>query len=307
MTRYEFVPPNERPDPKAPGDHIQTRRLPPMTREQRFEKAYPHRRRLTRWLCQGFEPQSARCCIVGPGCGAQVNLQDLLMHFSHVCLIDTEQQNFERTFEDQPVDREKLQLEVLHDFAGITSILGELRERASQEELKFHDVQEGIEAAQNLAAWPVPSDFDMVLSTEGLGMVLSAAAAIVGHQHPSLPDFHHAIRSAHIRAMLNILKPQGFGMVVNQLINSKVMPSLPKVPPDKLEWVLSEVIQKGLAPIGASPLQLRDLLLHDQEIKGGFSQVHMLPPWIFDTGPLQFAMAGVSFRKAESALPAEPE
>jgi hypothetical protein len=229
------------------------------------------------------------------------------MHFSQVCLIDTEQQNLERTLEDQPVDREQLQLEVLHDFAGITSILGELRERASQAELKFHDVQEGIEAAQNLAAWPVPNDFDIALSIEGLGMVLSAAAAIVGHLHPSLPDFHHAIRTAHIRALMRILKPQGIGLVVNQLINSKVMPSLPKVPPDKLELVLSEVVQKGHVPVGASPLQLRDLLLHDQEIKDELSQVHLLPPWIFDTGPVQYAMAGVSYRKADSALPAEPE
>lgn len=298
MSRYEFVPPHERPEPKAPNGPPEARRLPPMTRAQRFERAYPHRRHLTRCLCEGFEPRTARCCILGPGCGAHVILQDLLMHFSHVCLIDTEQQNFERTFEDQPVDQNQLQMEVLHDFAGITSTLVDLRERASQEELKFHDVQEGIEAAQNLSAWPVPSDFDIVLSTEGLGMVLSAAAAIVGHQHPSLRDFHHAIRTAHIRALLNTLKPQGYGMVVNQLINSKVMPSLPKVPPDKLELVLSEVVQKGLAPIGVSPLQMRDLLLHDQGVKDGLSQVHMLAPWIFDTGALQFAMSGVSFRKA---------
>jgi len=303
MSRYEFVPPSERPHPKVPSDPLETRRLPPVTREERYEKSYPHRRRLTRWLCEGFEPQTARCCLIGPGCGAQVILQDLLTHFSHVCLIDIEQQNLERIFEDQPVDQERLQTEVLHDFAGITSALEHLRERAREEELKFHDVQEGIEAAQNLAAWPVPSDFDIVLSTEGLGMVLSAAAAIVGHQHPSLPDFHHAIRTAHIRALLKTLKPQGYGMVVNQLTNSKVMPSLPKVPPDKLELVLSEVVQKGLAPIGVSPIQLRDMLLHDQGIKNDLSQVHMLAPWIFDTGTLQFAMSGVSFRKAAAANP----
>ena len=307
MPSYEFVPPDERPEKQQNSEAAENPKEPALSRQERFDLGASHRKKVSDWLCQGFEAETAKCCIIGPGCGAHLNLAQLLGHFAEVQLIDVTQEGLDLNLRAQSIDSEKLQTHVLSDFAGITTVLGQLQKTSATQELKFHDVQEGIEAAMHLAPWPVAEEVDIVLSTEGLGMALSATAAIVGHQHPSLPDFHHAIRLAHTQEILRILKPGGYGIVVNQLMSSKVMPSLSNIPEEKLDWVMSEVIQKNRGPTGTSPTQIRDLLLHDQAIKHELAQVHMLTPWIFDTGPVQFAMSGVSFCKASPVDPATSE
>ena len=307
MPSYEFVPPDERPEKQQNSEAAESPKEPALSRQDRFDLGASHRKKVSDWLCQGFEAETAKCCIIGPGCGAHLNLAQLLGHFAEVQLIDVTQEGLDLNLRAQSIDSEKLQTHVLSDFAGITTVLGQLQKTSATQELKFHDVQEGIEAAMHLAPWPVAEEIDIVLSTEGLGMALSATAAIVGHQHPSLPDFHHAIRLAHTQEILRILKPGGYGIVVNQLMSSKVMPSLSNIPEEKLDWVMSEVIQKNRGPTGTSPTQIRDLLLHDQAIKHELAQVHMLTPWIFDTGPVQFAMSGVSFCKASPVDPATSE
>lgn len=307
MPSYEFVPPDERPEKQQNSEAAESPKEPALSRQERFDLGASHRKKVSDWLCQGFEAETAKCCIIGPGCGAHLNLAQLLGHFAEVQLIDVTQEGLDLNLRAQSIDSEKLQTHVLSDFAGITTVLGQLQKTSATQELKFHDVQEGIEAAMHLAPWPVAEEIDIVLSTEGLGMALSATAAIVGHQHPSLPDFHHAIRLAHTQEILRILKPGGYGIVVNQLMSSKVMPSLSNIPEEKLDWVMSEVIQKNRGPTGTSPTQIRDLLLHDQAIKHELAQVHMLTPWIFDTGPVQFAMSGVSFCKASPVDPATSE
>lgn len=307
MPSYEFVPPDERPEKQQNSEAAESPKEPALSRQDRFDLGASHRKKVSDWLCQGFEAETAKCCIIGPGCGAHLNLAQLLGHFAEVQLIDVTQEGLDLNLRAQSIDSEKLQTHVLSDFAGITTVLGQLQKTSATQELKFHDVQEGIEAAMHLAPWPVAEEVDIVLSTEGLGMALSATAAIVGHQHPSLPDFHHAIRLAHTQEILRILKPGGYGIVVNQLMSSKVMPSLSNIPEEKLDWVMSEVIQKNRGPTGTSPTQIRDLLLHDQAIKHELAQVHMLTPWIFDTGPVQFAMSGVSFCKASPVDPATSE
>ena len=307
MPSYEFVPPDERPEKQQNSEAAESPKEPALSRQDRFDLGASHRKKVSDWLCQGFEAETAKCCIIGPGCGAHLNLAQLLGHFAEVQLIDVTQEGLDLNLRAQSIDSEKLQTHVLSDFAGITTVLGQLQKTSATQELKFHDVQEGIEAAMQLAPWPVAEEIDIVLSTEGLGMALSATAAIVGHQHPSLPDFHHAIRLAHTQEILRILKPGGYGIVVNQLMSSKVMPSLSNIPEEKLDWVMSEVIQKNRGPTGTSPTQIRDLLLHDQAIKHELAQVHMLTPWIFDTGPVQFAMSGVSFCKASPVDPATSE
>ena len=307
MPSYEFVPPDERPEKQQNSEAAESPKEPALSRQERFDLGASHRKKVSDWLCQGFEAETAKCCIIGPGCGAHLNLAQLLGHFAEVQLIDVTQEGLDLNLRAQSIDSEKLQTHVLSDFAGITTVLGQLQKTSATQELKFHDVQEGIEAAMHLAPWPVAEEVDIVLSTEGLGMALSATAAIVGHQHPSLPDFHHAIRLAHTQEILRILKPGGYGIVVNQLMSSKVMPSLSNIPEEKLDWVMSEVIQKNRGPTGTSPTQIRDLLLYDQAIKHELAQVHMLTPWIFDTGPVQFAMSGVSFCKASPVDPATSE
>ena len=307
MPSYEFVPPGERPKKQQNSDAPKSPTKPELSLQERFDLGASHREKVTDWLCQGFVAGTAKCCIIGPGCGAHLNLTQLLDHFTEVQLIDVTQEGLDLNLQAQSIDAEKLQTDVLSDFAGITTVLGQLQKTSATQELKFHDVQEGIEAAMHLAPWPVAGKVDIVLATEGLGMALSATAAIVGHQHPSLPDFHHAIRLTHAREILRILKPGGYGILVNQLMSSKVMPSLPNIPEEKLDWVMSEVIQKNGGPTGTSPTQIRDLLLHDQAIKHELAHVHMLTPWIFDTGPVQFAMSGVSFCKASPPDPATSE
>ena len=307
MPSYEFVPPDERPEKQQNSEAAESPKEPALSRQERFDLGASHRKKVSDWLCQGFEAETAKCCIIGPGCGAHLNLAQLLGHFAEVQLIDVTQEGLDLNLRAQSIDSEELQTHVLSDFAGITTVLGQLQKTSATQELKFHDVQEGIEAAMHLAPWPVAEEVNIVLSTEGLGMALSATAAIVGHQHPSLPDFHHAIRLAHTQEILRILKPGGYGIVVNQLMSSKVMPSLSNIPEEKLDWVMSEVIQKNRGPTGTSPTQIRDLLLYDQAIKHELAQVHMLTPWIFDTGPVQFAMSGVSFCKASPVDPSTSE
>ncbi|MEC8344867.1 MAG: hypothetical protein VXZ63_06955, partial [Planctomycetota bacterium] len=214
MPSYEFVPPGERPKKQQNSDAPKSPTKPELSLQERFDLGASHREKVTDWLCQGFAAGTAKCCIIGPGCGAHLNLTQLLDHFAEVQLIDVTQEGLDLNLQAQSIDAEKLQTDVLSDFAGITTVLGQLQKTSANQELKFHDVQEGIEAAMHLAPWPVAGKVDIVLSTEGLGMALSATAAIVGHQHPSLPDFHHAIRLTHAREILRILKPGGYGILV---------------------------------------------------------------------------------------------
>ena len=299
MSRYEIVPPDERPNKserQTPSATPQTPVEPELTPEERSERAQAHRLKVTRWLCEGFEAGTANACLIGPGVAGHVDLSSMLAHFSELHIVDVEQANVDQAFEAVGLSSDSVGVTIHQDLFGLQSILGDLETRSEESELRFHDVQEAVMAAHAMPAWPLDQEFDIVFSAENVGWILSRCAAVIGHEHPSFQELSKAVFVRHMRELVRLGTEQGIGIIINQLVNSKVMPSLPKVPDNQLELVLSELVTKKLIPAGSSPVKMRDVLVHDQEIRQVFAKIHLLRPWVFDAGAIQYAMSGVSYR-----------
>ena len=84
----------------------------------------------------------------------------------------------------------------------------------------------------------------LVLSAEGLGMLGSICQTAVGSEHPSLTEWLRAVRVRHLRQMIDLLRPDGLGIVFNVLVSSRQMPSLAKVPDEAFEGILTEVLER---------------------------------------------------------------
>jgi len=131
-----------------------------------------------------------------------------------------------------------------------------------------------------------------------LSQIMESLAQLIPAEHPAFLDFLQALRRGHLRRMLQLLKPNGCGVFVTDLISSETAPELSATDNAQLPRFLAKCLQSSNFFSGLNP----GLVLQDLKTEPGLAafcrNVQIHPPWRWQMGPRWYAVYAVDFRAA---------
>ncbi len=269
--------------------------------------AVSSRQRVTDWLLRSVEETGVRVLAVGPAVAAHLDLARLGPDVVDLHLADFGDDLLRRSLDAQQMPLDPTRHHALHDPAQLDASVARLKAISAERSPGFHDVQEAIDAAAAAPGWELPGPFDVVLSAEGLGMLGSICQAAVGSEHPSLGEWLRAVRVRHLRQMIDLLRPDGLGIVINVLVSSRLMPSLAKVPDEAFEGILTEVLERQRVPPHADPRVPLHSLEFDAALRDRVAAARLIRPWRSAHGEQHYAFSGLSFRTRDVVVDEQEE
>lgn len=237
-------------------------------------------------------PGSPSITVLGAGNCLDLNLKALADQFDVVRLVDIDRIAVEYGVEAQPGISSSVRIIAPMDLAApLASLVA--NDVATAAVCEFVCLQ----LAQTL---PVPptEPADVVVSACVLSQIIESLAQLVPADRADFSQFLQALRRGHLRRMLQLLKPNGCGVFVTDLVSSETAPALSATDNAQLPRFMAECLQSSNFFSGLNP----GLVLQDLKTEPGLAEccrnVQIHPPWRWQMGPRSYAVYAVDFRAA---------
>jgi hypothetical protein len=264
------------------------------TSRDHWEAFAEHRQRLTAVLARRATAGGSRLCILGAGNTNDLDLTALLSTHREVHLVDIDSESLVSGVTRQGVaNHPRLRL---HGGVDVTATLGILSDRTPMSELGHADFDA-------MAAWPasrsalvLPGEFDRVASTCLLTQILETAAHSLGKGHHQLAEAEAALRTGHLRLMARLAAPGGEGVLVTEVVSSRILAKLPDFTAKELAALLPGLRRKGDHFRAVHPSQLLAALRADPSLGPLVASVASLRPWRWRLHDETYLVGAVAFR-----------
>ncbi len=236
-----------------------------------------HRSVVTELLVRVSSSDEGSLCVLGAGNCNDLDLQQLQHTFSEIHLVDLDDEAISEGVHRQlPREQSKLHQHGNCDITGITHLLANW----SSESVPTNDALDACltELAQ-LPQLGLSNAFDVVASVCVLTQLFDSVVETLGESHPRFIDFVTAIRTQHVRLMLNMLRPGGIGILITDVVASTTLPQLLTISDADLLPTISRAINERNFFTGTNPAVLQSLFHTQPEIAPQVARVRLSPPW----------------------------
>jgi hypothetical protein len=239
-----------------------------------------HRDKVTALALEGAPDTGiGSLAVLGAGNCNDLDLEVIAARFAEVHLVDLDDEALRRARDRQtaPV-ASKLVLHAPVDLSGVAGQLAGFRHKPATPQQLATLPSRGTEAV--LAALPGP--FDRVISTCFLSQLLQSAFVCLGPRHPQLHILACALALAHMRALVQLVRPGGGAVVITDAVSTETYPLVElwdRQPPLAL---LAELERADNVFSGTGPAFLRRLLMGDPlvgPLVAGLPRLHQ--PWLW--------------------------
>lgn len=230
---------------------------------------------------------------LGAGNCNDLELPRLLDAFNDVHLVDIDARALTAAAERQGVAGVAgLHLHAPVDLTGIADIVSGWK----QSRPTVADVEQAVRVSNAAASPDLGGSFDVVLSSCLLSQLVGYATdSLGGDRHPGFRELVVAIRSRHLRVMLDLLAPGGSGLLICDLVSSDSLDELPRVPEHELSGLIGKLARDRNFFSGLFP----DALLAACKVEPRMTHVRLLSPWLWRLGPRRsFLVYAIRFRRA---------
>ena len=255
----------------------------------------PHRERVTRLLLDARTPISERLCLLGAGNLNDLDLTALSSMFREIVLVDVDAAALRRGLLRQGF-AEDARFRVM----APTDVSGVFTEFAAMEnDQQVRD--ESIDSCLRTLAQPhglgEPVRFDVVASVGLLTQLIDGVIRSVGDSHPRSWELVSAIRTQHLRLMLELTVSGGAAVLVTEVVSSDSCPALLSVGEDDLlELLRCEIAAKNFFT-GTNPAALQQLLRTEISLVQQLANVQLTEPWLWSFLSRIYAVYGLTMRK----------
>ena len=243
-----------------------------------------HRAEIQKLVLPGVTPFASaapRLCVLGAGNCNDVDLNELVAAFSEVHLVDIDRAALEGAVERQDVARAPhLHLHGGVDLTGIADLFSEWEKKPPAPA----DVSAATGRATRRVLPPIGGPFDVVLSPCLLSQLCGYATDVLGRNHPRRRELLLALRTRHLRTVVDLLAPGGVGVVVCDVASSTGYPELLGMKKQKLPDLLDRLTYTDRGFDGLSPAAMRQALRDDPLIAPLLGSVQQVPPWLWRLG-----------------------
>lgn len=259
-----------------------------------WESGAGHRETLKRYLTGLAEKQQGRLCVLGAGNCNDLDLKQLLQVYSEVHLVDLDQSALDYAVEAQAVSDDPRLFRYVRDITGAGKELAGFEAASTSAET---DLSEIIQQFSQPAELNLPGPFDVVCSTCVLSQLILQAVNAVGDTHPQFEQLLNTIRAQHFQTVVDSINEGGAGLVVSDFVSSESAADLKEVPDFQFTQYLSQLLSSRNFFHGVHPGVLFSQLKGNTPLAGLVRDVEMLPPWRWDLGSRQYAVAAIRFHR----------
>jgi hypothetical protein len=223
-----------------------------------------------------------RLCVLGAGNCNDVDLKALLEAFAQITLVDIDGPALAEALRRQGVEG-AAEVRVCGgvDLTGIA----ELFPAWEQARPDVESVTAGAKRALGAAAPDVGGPFDVVLSPCLLSQLVGYASDVLGRSHPARRELLLALRTRHLRMLVDLIAPGGTGVIVCDVASSTGYPELLGMRAEKLSDYLDRLTYTDRGFDGLSPAAMTKTLAADPLVAPLLAPVREIAPWLWHLGP----------------------
>ncbi len=253
-----------------------------------------HRERVTRTLLDARTVSAKRLCLLGAGNLNDFDLAALLAAFREIVLVDVDADALQRGVNRQGlVSDDRIRIVAPVDVSGVFAELTAMENPQAREA--------GIERClRTLAQIP---DFgwrgrcDVVASVGLLTQLIDGVTRTIDESHPRSWEVVSALRTQHLRLMLELAAPGGAAVLVTEVVSSDSCPALLSMSETELPELLRREIAARNFYTGTNPAALQQLLQTEVSLTGQLAGVRFSEPWLWTFLARTYAVFAVTMRK----------
>jgi len=247
-----------------------------------FDTFSGHRTALSRVLAGAGQAGGERLCVLGAGNAYDLDLEQLLLQFAEVHLVDIDRDAVARARERVPEGpRSRLLAHAPLDLSGMFQDIERWgRMQVTAEELMAAPAK----GAKRIAA-ALPGPFDVVASTCLLTQLQLSLLELLGDRHQLFVALREFLTLTHLRTLAALTKPGGRALLITDLCSAEVFP--PGRPRDDADLLplMQELVGKGHVIHSSHPDLIGVTLNDDPVLKRSFDAAQLSPPWLWQNGP----------------------
>lgn len=271
---------------------------------ERWSQYKEHRDAVTELiLAEAPALAGGRLCVLGAGNCNDLDLEAIAKTFAQIVLVDWDDEALQTGLTQQPLKeslREKITTLGNIDLTGVAPELSQWSPQSPPDDATIDRWILSSQAADPLAG---QGSFDVVISVCTLTQLIEVVILCLGENHPRFVELLVAVRSRHLRMLVELTAPGGTAILCTDIVSSLSCPTLNQIPLPKLAGALSQLIQQRNFFTGANPFVLEAFFRTDPQIASHLSQVILRAPWLWNFGPRHFAVCAIVVRLRADALP----
>jgi hypothetical protein len=253
-----------------------------------------HRERVTRMLRDARTVSAERLCLLGAGNLNDVDLVGLLAEFREIVLADLDGDALRRGVIRQGLAGDaRLRIVAPVDVSGVFAELTGLENAQSREAA----IERCLLSLSRIPDFGWRGCCDVVASVGLLTQLIEGVTRTIGEPHPRFWDVVSALRTQHLRLMLELAVPGGAAVLVTELVSSDTCPTLLSV----IESDLPELLRREIASrnfyTGTNPAALQQLLRTESRLVGQLASVQFSEPWLWTFLARTYAVFALTMRK----------
>ena len=240
-------------------------------------------------------PGTGRLCVLGAGNCNDIDLKALAEAFAEVHLVDIDAPALEAAVLRQEVaGSQRVHLHGGVDLTGVADVFAGWEKAPPS----GADVAAASARVVSAPAPALPGPFDVVLSPCLLSQLVGYASDVLGERHPRRRELLAALRTRHLRMLVDLLKPGGAAVLVCDLANSEGEPRIGAERKPDLADLLDRLSHTGRHFDGLSPPAIESALKTDPLVAPFLGNVQQVRPWLWRLGPRRtFLVYAVRFRR----------
>lgn len=263
--------------------------------KERWELYASHRYQVTQHLISRAQTNTDNVCILGAGNCNDLALKELISTFQETHLIDLDSDSLREGLKRQNlISHPRIYHYGNIDISGILNTLdGWLHQTAPPEV----EVDKCIQKVRQLEAPNLPNSFNVVASVCLLTQLIASIDQALGFQHPRFMELILAVRLRHLHLLSQLTAPNGWSILITDIVSSDTVPELSSIANEKLPEKLMQLIKERNFFHGVNPIAIINSIKADQSLASQISQLDLSRPWCWDFGPRTYAVCAIQFQK----------
>jgi hypothetical protein len=273
-----------------PGDLVEVHRRYNRQSADLWDSFAGHRERVT---SLALAAPGGRLAVLGAGNCNDLDLGPLAAHFSEIHLADLDRDALARARARQP-DEVAVRLR-LHAPIDLSGALADLKAFARTPPTRGQLAALPAASGDAVAA-ALPGPFDVVLSTGLLSQIMHGCRVALGVGHLHLQIVARALATGHLRAIAQLLRPGGTGLLVTDTTTTETIPLLERWAASAPLPLLEALQQEEKLLTGTEPSLLLGALASDPLLSTRVRPPDLIEPWLWTLGRHTLLVYALVFR-----------
>ncbi len=253
-----------------------------------------HRERVTRTLLDSRTMSAERLCLLGAGNLNDFDLPALLSAFREIVLVDLDADALQRGLARQGFALDgRIRIVAPVDVSGVFVELTAMENPLAREAA----IERCLRSLVQTPDFGWKGSCDVVASVGLLTQLIDGVTRTISESHPRCWEIVSALRTQHLRLMLELAAPGGAEVLVTEVVSSDSCPALLSVSEVELPDLLRREIAARNFFTGTNPAALQQLLRTEISLAGQLASVRFSEPWLWTFLARTYAVFAVAMRK----------